>query len=134
MQLTLHTDLALRLMVVLARSDGAPMALPSFSAEHRVSYSHVAKVAQKLVRHGYLQSVRGRAGGMQLAKPPEEIVIGDVVRRMEPTMQLVDCPRCALNRDCGLISPLDRAKQAFLDVLDAVTLADAAKSRTMVAA
>ncbi len=134
MQLTLHTDLALRLLVALARSNGAPMALPAFSAEHRVSYNHVAKVAQKLVRNGFLQSVRGRAGGMQLAMAPEEIVIGRVVRKMEPSMQLVDCPHCSLNRDCGLIAPLDRAKQAFLDVLDSLTLADAAKSRTAIAA
>lgn len=131
MQLTLHTDLALRLLIAATRSGDVPVGLPAFSAAHRVSYNHVAKVGQALVRAGYLQSVRGRTGGMLLARPAEDIRIGEVVRRMEPTMQMADCPNCVIRRDCGLISPLDEAKHAFLEVLDRRTLAEVARSTRM---
>ncbi|WP_425388566.1 RrF2 family transcriptional regulator [Croceicoccus bisphenolivorans] len=132
--MTLHTDLALRLLIAVTRSGEIPVALPGFSAAHRVSYNHVAKVGQALVHAGYLRSVRGRSGGMKLAMPPEDIRIGHVVRKMEPTMQMADCPNCVINRDCSLISPLDEAKRAFLDVLDRQTLADVARSTRSVAA
>lgn len=131
MQLTLHTDLALRLLIATARSGSVPVALPTFSAAHGVSYNHVAKVGQALVRTGYLRSIRGRAGGMLLARSADEIRIGDIVRQMEPTMQIADCPNCAMRDDCGMISPLDEAKRAFLDVLDRRTLAEVARSTRM---
>ena len=128
MQLTLHTDLALRLLIAATRSGDTPVSLPAFSEMHRVSYNHVAKVAQALVQANYLKSQRGRGGGMLMAKDPQDVTIGAVVRRMEPSMQLADCPNCAINRDCALIDPLDQAKQAFLDVLDRQTLMDMARS------
>lgn len=134
MQLTLHTDIALRLLIAVARSGEVPVALPGFSAVQKISYNHVAKVGQALVRAGYLKSVRGRSGGMKLALPANEIRIGQVVRRMEPTMQIADCPNCAIRHDCSLIDPLEQAKRAFLAVLDEQTLAVAALSTRPVAA
>ena len=126
MQLTLHTDLALRLLIVLARRDGEPLALTTFSAAQKVSYNHVAKVAQDLVREGFLTSIRGRSGGMKLARGPGEIGVGEVVRRIEPTLQMADCANCALRGDCGLAGLLCEATDDFLARLDTRTLADVA--------
>lgn len=128
MQLTLHTDLSLRLLIVLARNDGQPMSLTSFAAEQKVSYNHMTKVAQELVGAGYLESLRGRSGGVKLARSPAEITIGEIVRTMEPNMQMADCTNCAIRNDCGLTGMLGDATQAFMARLDARTLAEAART------
>lgn len=127
MQLTQHTDYGLRLMIVLARREGEPIALPEFAAEQHLSYHHVAKVAQTLVREGFLKSRRGRSGGVELARRPEEITVGEVVRVLERGLQLADCARCALRDDCSASPLLAEALAAFLAVLDRSTLAEAAK-------
>ena len=122
MQLTQHTDYALRLMIVLARGDGA-VSLPAFAADQGLSYNHIAKVAQALVHAGFVDSRRGRNGGVVLAQEAAGITIGAVVRAMEPGLRLANCGQCALRGDCGLSSVLARALEAFLAVLDATSLA-----------
>jgi Rrf2 family nitric oxide-sensitive transcriptional repressor len=126
MQLTQHTDFGLRLLIVLARKDGA-ISLPAFSAEQGLSYHHVAKVAQALVHEGFATSQRGRSGGIALARPAGEIRVGDVVRKLERGMRLADCGTCALRADCGLSAVLAEALAAFMAVLDRYSLADVAK-------
>ena len=125
MQLTQHTDYGLRLLIVLARR-GEAMSLPEFAAEQRLSYNHVAKVAQALVREGFILSHRGRSGGVELARSPAEITVGAVVRALEPGMRLADCGSCGLRSDCGTSGILGEALAAFLSVLDRKTLAEAA--------
>ena len=129
MQLTQHTDYGLRLLIVLTRMGGGPIALPEFAAEQRLSYNHVAKVAQTLVREGFIASRRGRNGGVGLARAPEDITVGEVVRVLERGMQLADCAGCALMGDCNTSPLLAEALAAFLAVLDRTTLAEAAKRR-----
>lgn len=126
MQLTQHTDYGLRLLIALARR-GAPMPLPEFAAEQRLSYHHVAKVAQALVREGFLVSHRGRSGGVELARAAEDITIGGVVRALERGMRLADCAGCAMRGDCGTSTLLAQALAAFLAVLDRATLSEAAQ-------
>jgi Rrf2 family nitric oxide-sensitive transcriptional repressor len=126
MQLTQHTDYGLRLLIVLTRKGGGPIALPEFAAEQGLSYNHVAKVAQALVREGFVNSRRGRSGGVELARPAEEITVGEVVRALERGMQLADCGGCGLRYDCGTSPLLAEALAAFLAVLDRTTLAEAA--------
>lgn len=130
MQLTQHTDFGLRLLIVLARQGGGPVALPAFAADQKLSYNHVAKVAQKLVHAGFIASQRGRSGGVSLARPAGEINVGDVVRALEPNMRLADCAHCELRFDCTTSGVLAKALAAFLDVLDKTTLAEAAKVGT----
>ena len=127
MQLTQHTDFGLRLLTVLARMDGGPISLPTFAAEQRLSYNHVAKVAQALGRAGFVTSHRGRSGGVSLARAADEISIGEVVRALEPGLRLADCASCALRSDCATSNILAEALAAFLAVLDRTTLAEAAK-------
>lgn len=127
MQLTQHTDFGLRLLIVLARRGGGPLALPEFSAEQNLSYHHVAKVAQALAREGFINTRRGRNGGVELARAPEEFTVGQVVRALERGLQLADCANCGLRGDCATSPLLAEALAAFLAVLDRTTMAEAAK-------
>lgn len=126
MQLTQHTDYGLRLLIVLARKNAA-ISLPDFATEQGLSYHHVAKVAQALVREGFIISRRGRNGGVELARPARDITVGAVVRALERGMRLADCGNCALRDDCTTSGLLAEALEAFLAVLDRKTLADAAR-------
>lgn len=128
MQLTQHTDFGLRLLIVLSRQDGGPIGLPAFAADQGLSYNHVAKVAQALGHAGFIASQRGRSGGVSLARPAEEITVGEVVRALEPSLRLADCANCELRFDCTTSGILAKALAAFLDVLDRTTLAEAARS------
>ena len=130
MQLTQHTDFGLRLLIVLAReagNGGGSLSLPAFSAQQGLSYHHVAKVAQALVATGFAVSHRGRSGGIALARPAEQIAVGEVVRALEKGMRLADCATCALRTDCALSRVLAEALEAFLAVLDRYTLADVSR-------
>lgn len=127
MQLTQHTDLGLRILIVLARGDGKPLSLPAFARDQQVSYNHVAKIGQALVHEGFATSVRGRNGGILLARPASEIRVGDAVRALEHGMRLADCGRCILRADCRLSCVLAEALEAFMAVLDRYTLAEVAQ-------
>jgi Rrf2 family nitric oxide-sensitive transcriptional repressor len=126
MQLTQHTDYGLRLLIVLARNADGRIALPEFAAEQKLSYNHVAKVAQALAHEGFINTHRGRGGGVELARSPEAITVGEVVRALERGMQLADCANCELRHDCATSPLLAEALAAFLAVLDGTTLAEAA--------
>lgn len=126
MQLTQHTDFGLRMLILLAR-EGGSLSLPRFADTQGLSYNHVAKVAQTLVREGIVTSQRGRNGGIALAADPAAIRIGAVVRTLERGLRLADCARCALRNDCRLSGILAEALEAFLTVLNRYSLADAAE-------
>lgn len=122
MQLTQHTDFGLRLLIVLARMDDGAISLPKFAADQGLSYNHVAKVAQALGRAGFITSHRGRSGGVALARSADEIMLGEVVRALEPGLRLADCANCVLQTDCWTSNVLAEALGAFLAVLDRTTL------------
>ncbi|HET7314620.1 Rrf2 family transcriptional regulator [Salinisphaera sp.] len=127
MQLTTHTDYALRLLIYLAiRNDAMPATIQAVATRYRVSANHMAKVAQTLVQLGYLHSHRGRGGGLTLARPAEKINLGALVRQTE-NLRLLECfgpnSTCPIDPICGLKSVLGRAQEAFLEVLDGYTLA-----------
>ncbi|MEC9341597.1 MAG: Rrf2 family transcriptional regulator [Pseudomonadota bacterium] len=128
MQLTRHTDYALRLLIYAARSTDPAVSVQSVAQAYNISAHHLAKVAQKLIRLGYLRGVRGRGGGLQLVRRPPDICIGAVVRGTEQTLALVECfepaCRCAIEPVCGLKHALREAQQAFFAVLDRYTLDD----------
>lgn len=129
MQLTQQTDFGLRLLIVLAGRADEPLSIAAFAEDQGLSYNHMAKVAQALVRAGYVESVRGRAGGVRLARSPETIRIGDVVRDLETRLTAADCGACRLSQSCGLNGLLGQAMGAFLATLDSKTLADMAIRR-----
>lgn len=134
MHLTLQTDYALRMLMYLSIHRGRPCRVNDVAADYGISRNHLLKVALKLGRLGYVSTARGRSGGIALARPPEDIVLGEVVRQMEDGFDLIECMRsggrCAISPSCRLKGVVSRALSAFLAVFDAVTLADIAGNRS----
>lgn len=133
MQLTAHTDYALRLLIYLAiHGTDTPATVQDAAERYGISSNHIAKIAQRLVQLGYIMSYRGRGGGLELATAPENINIGDIVRETE-AFSLVECfgpdSTCPIEPSCALKHALAEAKDAFLEVLDQYTLADLARPR-----
>ena len=134
MYLTQQTDYALRVLAYAAANSEGLVNIATIAEVYGISRSHLMKVATALVKGGFLDSVRGKGGGLRLSRPEEEIVIGDVVRHMEP-MKLVECMgadnRCLLTSCCRLSSILNEAGQAFLAHLDKFTLSDLINQPTL---
>jgi Rrf2 family nitric oxide-sensitive transcriptional repressor len=133
MQLTNHSDYALRLLIYLAiHDDSEPATIKDAAARYGISINHLAKVAQRLVQEGLINSQRGRGGGLSLAKAPTEINIGYVIRRTE-NLELLECfgknSECPIDGACILFGVLGRAQKAFLDELDKHSLADVVKNK-----
>src|SRR5262245_27378428 len=129
MQLTLHTDYALRALIYLATSEEPLSSVGDFADAYGISKDHLVKVVQRLADMGCVETVRGRNGGVRLAQAPERIRIGEVARRLEPHFALVEClsgkeNACCITPACGLTAIMKEARDAFLGVLDGYTLAD----------
>jgi Rrf2 family nitric oxide-sensitive transcriptional repressor len=129
MQLTLFSDYSLRILLYLTAHRGCRVQLSEISAAYGISQNHLVKVVQLLVEQGWVESVRGRGGGLSLACEPSNINVATVVRSTEPHMNLVECfdPRtntCPIDPACGLKKALLRARDAFLAELERYTLAD----------
>lgn len=128
MQLTLHTDYALRLVLLLARSPTGAITVVEAASSLRVSEHHLAKVAQSLVHAGVLRSQRGRNGGLALAVDLDTLRLGDLVAKLEPNMDLVRCfapdGDCTLLPGCRLKGALYEARQAFVDRLNEHSLGE----------
>ena len=130
MRLTAFSDLALRLLMHLAQRHDELCTIADVAEEHGVSESHLMKVTHLLAQGGIVETLRGRGGGMRLARPAAAITLGEVVRLTESDFALVECfsgqSACKLDGQCGLAGTLDEALAAFLAVLDRRTLADVA--------
>jgi Rrf2 family nitric oxide-sensitive transcriptional repressor len=129
MQITLFSDYSLRILLYLASHPGRRVALPEISAAYGISHNHLVKVVQRLIDHGWVESTRGRGGGLSLACAPGDINIATVVRLTEPHMNLVECfdartNTCPIDPVCGLKGALLRAREAFMNELERYTLAE----------
>lgn len=134
MHLTQYTDFALRTLIALALSPGERATVSQISQAYRISRHHLVKVAGRLAELGYVEAARGRGGGLRLARRPNRIGLGDVVRAMEAELGVVEClseggGHCVIAPACRLKSILHAATQGFLAELDRHTLADVLKSR-----
>jgi Rrf2 family nitric oxide-sensitive transcriptional repressor len=128
-QLTIYSDYALRTLMYLGTHTDRPVSVSEVSAAYGISAHHVAKVAKALVRGGFARAHRGRSGGLELAKAPRDLTVGDVLRYTEPTLDLLECfdrttSTCPLTGACRLQGALHDARRAFFAVLDRTTLAD----------
>ena len=132
MQLNLQTDFALRVLMALAAAE-RQLSVDDIARRYGISRNHLAKVAQKLQAEGFVETFRGRGGGMRLARPAQQIVVGDVVRRFESLDSFVGCfpgaSGCAVNGLCGLKPALNGALVAFLEHLDSYRLSDLVPNR-----
>jgi Rrf2 family nitric oxide-sensitive transcriptional repressor len=128
-RLLASTDFALRVLMRLGADPAQHRSTEVLAQEVGVPRNHLHKIVQDLAEAGVVRTLRGARGGVLLAKPPEEIIVGAVVRRLERDQSLVECFRpdggaCCLSPACKLRGVLWRAREAFLAVLDATTLAD----------
>ena len=133
MRLTAFTDFALRALMRLAGEPTRSFATGEIAAEFGISRNHLAKVVRDLADGGFIATQRGVGGGFSLARPPQSITLGQVVRTLERKQGLVECFRedggnCVLTPRCRLKKKLSEAREAFLKELDATSLADCAYS------
>ncbi|NGM84106.1 Rrf2 family transcriptional regulator [Paenibacillus sp. 7124] len=130
MRLTMYTDFSLRILLYLGTKERSERStIQEISDAYNISKNHLVKVAHELGKAGYIETVRGRGGGIRLAHTPGEINIGEVIRRMEDDFHLVECfnpagNHCPITPVCGLKGVLGRALNAYLQVLDEYTLED----------
>lgn len=134
MRLTVYTDYSLRLLMFLALKGEELATIAEIAKAYAISKNHLMKVAHQLGVAGYVETVRGKGGGLRLAREPKDIVLGEVVRRTEPDMMLVPCfdtanASCAISAGCMLRGVLFEARDAFLATLDRHTLADLMRPR-----
>lgn len=128
MHLTAYTDYSLRVLIRLALTPARLSTIAEIAGAYAISEHHLMKVVHELGLAGYIETIRGRGGGLRLARDPAEITVGEVVRRMEPDLNLVACFRadqtCTISAACTLTAVLSEALAAFLEILDRYTLAD----------
>jgi Rrf2 family transcriptional regulator, nitric oxide-sensitive transcriptional repressor len=128
MRLTYFSDYAFRVLMYLAVSPGRRCTIREISESYGISRAHLMKVVNLLTREGFVTAQRGPTGGLTLAVPAHRIRLGDVVRKTEDDLGLVECFRpdnaCRLSPVCALAPAIDRALNAFLAELDSQTIAD----------
>jgi Rrf2 family nitric oxide-sensitive transcriptional repressor len=131
MRLTQFTDFGLRALMRLAADTQRSFSTSDIAAEFGISRNHLTKVIRDLADAGFVRTQRGVGGGFRLARPPEDITLGAVVRSLEQRQVLVECFRedggcCTLTPRCRLKGKLAEAREAFLRTLDETTLAECA--------
>ncbi len=137
MQLTHFTDLGLRVLMYTSQpqritQSGKAITISEIADSLQVSRNHLVKVVHFMAGQQWLTTARGKGGGLALAKSPEQYNLGQLIRTLEGTIQLVNCadPPCALRFGCGLKTILNEALQAFYQSLDQYTLADIIQGKT----
>ncbi len=131
MRLTAFTDYALRALMRLAGEPERSFTTDEIAREFDISRNHLTKVVRELAESGFVATHRGAGGGFRLARPPEKITLGEVVRLLEARHAMVECFRadgggCVLTPRCRLKSKLALAARAFIAELDRTTLAECA--------
>jgi Rrf2 family nitric oxide-sensitive transcriptional repressor len=133
MQLTKYTDYSLRVLIWLGYRERATIA--EIASAHQISHNHLTKIVHGLAKLGYVETVRGKGGGLKLARPANDINVGEVVRATEETRYVVECLAddyagdCRLTAACTLKSVLRDAQSAFFEALDSHTLEDLVPKR-----
>lgn len=130
MRLTQYTDYSLRVLIYLAMQNNDQLAnIKDIADKYTISKNHLMKVIHELGKLGFIETIRGRNGGIRLALKPDQINIGAVIRKTEEDFHLVECfnaekNSCILSPTCRLKHILHDALQAYLNVLDQYTLSD----------
>ncbi len=130
MRLTRYTDYAMRVLLRLGAEPDEVCSIAEIARSYGISQNHLMKVAHDLGKAGYIESVRGRSGGIRLARPADKINVGDVVRQTEQGFELAECGTCVIAPACRLTGVLDEALAAFMAVLDRYTVADLLQKRS----
>ena len=134
MRLTTYTDYSLRVLMYVSLKNGEKATIKDICDCYKISKNHVMKIVYQLGREGFLVTSRGVNGGMLLAKKPEEITLREVMLITEPDFKIVECfecgeSNCPLVGNCQLNMALNKGLNAFLDVMEGVTIADLVQSK-----
>ncbi|MDP1644716.1 MAG: RrF2 family transcriptional regulator [Thiobacillus sp.] len=129
MRLTKFTDYSLRVVIYLARHPDSLATIADIAREYDIPSTHLMKVVHRLAQCGYILTVRGKGGGMRLARTPDLINVGDLVRDTEDNMDIAECfspdhQSCPMLPACALKSVLVEARKSFLATLDFYRLSD----------
>ena len=128
MHITRYTDYSLRALIYIASKGEELSTIREIAEAYDISRNHLMKIVQELSNRGYVTAIRGKSGGLRLARDSKDINIGALVRDMERNRVLADCfpggPGCAISSHCKLKGVLSEALEAFFHVLDRYTLAD----------
>ncbi|WP_417513108.1 RrF2 family transcriptional regulator [Marinobacter sp.] len=133
MHITRYTDYSLRVLIYLAAQGDHLTTIQEIADSYDISKNHLMKVVHQLNKKGYIETVRGKKGGMRLHMAPEDINVGVLVRETEHDLSIVECysgnNTCKITPVCGLKPMFGEALQAFLSVLDKYTLQDIVKDQ-----
>ncbi len=126
MQITRYTDISLRVLMYLASKPDDIISISHLSTTYMASNNHMVKVVHNLVKLGYLESIRGRNGGVRLNGNPSNITVSEVVRKTENHDNVINCAKanCPLHPRCSLTGVLQKANEAFYAALENTSLAD----------
>jgi len=126
MQITRYTDISLRVLMYLASKPADIVSISHLSTTYMASNNHMVKVVHNLVKLGYLESIRGRNGGVRLSGSPDSITVSEVVRKTENHDKIINCAaaNCPLHPRCSLTGVLHKANEAFYAALEDTSLAD----------
>lgn len=128
MRLARMTDYAIRLLIYLAQRPERLCTIAEVATSYAISETHLMKITHQLALDGWLETTRGKGGGIRLARPPAEIRIGEVVRTMEPDFYIVECfstgNSCQLTGSCEVTGLMEGALRSFMGHLDSYTLKD----------
>ena len=136
MNISLHADYACRVLMFLATTKNKQSSIQMVADAFTISENHLVKVVHKLGKQGFISTTRGRGGGIALSRPATEILIGDVIRKMEPNFDIVECfnsetNSCPIGSVCRLKNALYKARDAFLACLDELTLAEIVTNKSV---
>jgi Rrf2 family nitric oxide-sensitive transcriptional repressor len=133
MRLTVQSDYALRVLMYLGIHAGRLTTIEEIARAYGISQNHLMKIVNRLATHGFVETLRGRGGGLRLARAAESITLGEVLRIIEDDFDLVGCFNsddfCRISKICRLKRALQRALDAYLSELDSWTLADIISNR-----
>jgi Rrf2 family nitric oxide-sensitive transcriptional repressor len=128
MRLTYLTDFSLRVLMYAGSMPRRLVTIQEIAEAYGISENHLMKVVHGLAQQGFIETVRGRGGGIRLSRPPTEITVGSVIRAVEDDFALVECFRthntCRITPVCRLRGALQEALGAYFEVLDNWTLAE----------
>ena len=132
MLVTRHSDYSLLLLMYAAMHDDRLVTIAEVATAYGISRNHLMKIVQNLATHGYVETMRGKGGGLRLARPAGSIGLGELLRDTETSFEIVNCKKlgCPLTGFCILKRTLDEARDAFVSTLQRYTVADMVENRS----